>query len=118
MSRCKIELNRSGVRQLLRSEEMKSMLKAKADAAAKACGDGYEAGSYVMLTRAVARVSAATIEAKQDNLANNTFLKVLGVSAASEQSASAGRSGKKVQGYYRTTRSGKRIYVKSYQRRK
>lgn len=118
MAEYKFKLNRSGVRALLRSQEMKAMLKSKADAAAQACGDGYEAGSYVMPTRAVARVSAATIEAKQDNLANNTFLKVLGVSAASAQSTAADRNGKKVQGYYRTTRSGKRIYVKPYQRRK
>lgn len=77
MAKYKFELNRSGVRELLRSDEMKSMLKAKADAAAQSCGDGYESGSYVMSTRAVARVSAATIEAKQDNLKNNTILKAL-----------------------------------------
>ena len=77
MAKCKFELNHSGVRELLRSDEMKAMLKAKADAAAKACGDGYQSGSYVMPTRAVARVSAATIEAKRDNLKNNTIVKAL-----------------------------------------
>ena len=77
MAKYKFELNRSGVRALLRSDEMKSMLKAKADAAAQACGDGYEAGNYAMPTRAVARVSAVTAEAKQDNLKNNTILKAL-----------------------------------------
>lgn len=77
MAKYKFELNRSGVRELLRSDEMKTMLKARADAAAQACGDGYESGDYVMPTRAVARVSAATIEAKQDNLKNNTILKAL-----------------------------------------
>lgn len=77
MAKYKFELNRSGVRALLRSDEMKSMLKAKADAAAQACGDGYASGNYVMSTRAVARVSAVTAEAKQDNLKNNTILKAL-----------------------------------------
>lgn len=77
MAKYKFELNRSGVRELLRSDEMSSMLKAKADAAAQACGDGYASGSCVMPTRAVARVSAATIEAKRDNLKNNTILKAL-----------------------------------------
>lgn len=77
MAKYKFELNRSGVRALLRSDEMKTMLKAKADAAAKACGDGYEAGSYVMPTRAVARVSAVSVQAKQENLGNNTILKAL-----------------------------------------
>lgn len=77
MAKYKFELNRSGVRALLRSDEMKSMLKAKADAAAQACGEGYAASNYVMPTRAVARVSAVSIEAKQDNLKNNTILKAL-----------------------------------------
>ena len=77
MAKYKFGLNRSGVRALLRSDEMKTMLKAKADAAAKACGDGYEAGSYVMPTRAVARVSAVSVQAKQENLGNNTILKAL-----------------------------------------
>ena len=42
MAEYKFKLNRSGVRALLRSQEMKAMLKSKADAAAQACGDGYE----------------------------------------------------------------------------
>lgn len=77
MSRYKIELNQSGVRQLLRSDEMKAMLKAKADAAVKSCGDGYASGNYIMPTRAVARVSAVSIKTKLDNLKNNTILKAL-----------------------------------------
>ena len=77
MAKYKFKLDRSGVRALLRSDEMKAMLKEKADTAAKSCGDGYAAGSYVMATRAVARVSAVTVEAKQDNLKNNTILKAL-----------------------------------------
>lgn len=77
MAKYKFELNRSGVRQLLRSDEMKQMLKTKAETARQACGPGYKAGSYVLATRAVSRVSAATIEAKQDNLKNNTILKAL-----------------------------------------
>lgn len=77
MAKYKFELNRSGVRALLRSDEMKAVLKAKADAAAKVCGDGYESGSYVMPTRAVARVSAVSAEAKRKNLKNNTILKAL-----------------------------------------
>ena len=38
MSKYKFELNRSGVRALLRSDEVKAILKSKADAAAQACG--------------------------------------------------------------------------------
>lgn len=77
MAKYKFKLDKSGVRELLRSDEMKAMLKAKADATAKACGDGFESGSYVMPTRAVARVSAVTIEARQNDLKNNTILKAL-----------------------------------------
>lgn len=77
MAEYKFKLNRSGVRALLRSQEMKAMLKSKADAAAQACGDGYESGSYTMPTRAVARVSAVSVQAKQENLGNNTILKAL-----------------------------------------
>ena len=77
MTKYKFELNRSGVRALLRSDEMQAMLKSKADAAAHACGDGYASENYVMPTRAVARVSAVSLQAKQDNLKNNTILKAL-----------------------------------------
>ena len=72
MSKYKFELNRSGVRALLRSDEVKAILKSKADAAAQACGNG-----YLMQTRVVARVSAVSAKAKQDNLKNNTILKAL-----------------------------------------
>lgn len=77
MSNVKIELNREGIRALLRSEEMQAMLHKTAAEAAARCGDGYEAGSYVMPTRAVARVSAVSARAKRDNLQNNTILKAL-----------------------------------------
>lgn len=77
MAKYKFELNRSGVRTLLRSEEMKALLRSRADAAAQACGNGYEAGDYTMSTRAVARVSAVSVEARRDNLKNNTILKAL-----------------------------------------
>lgn len=70
-------LNRAGVRELLRSEEMQTMLRGKADAAVQACGDGYRAGSFVETTRAVARVSAVSARAKRENLKDNTILKAL-----------------------------------------
>lgn len=76
MSKTRIELNRAGVKALLRSDEMAALLRQKAAAAAR-CGDGYEAGSYLMPTRAVARVGAVTSEAKRDNLEHNTILKAL-----------------------------------------
>ena len=77
MSKYKFELNRSGVRALLRSDEVQAILKSKADAAAQACGNGHASGDYLMPTRVVARVSAVSAKAKQDNLKNNTILKAL-----------------------------------------
>lgn len=77
MAKYKFELNRSGVRALLRSDEMAALLKARAEAAASRCGEGYEAGDYLMSTRAVARVSAVSAKARRDNRKNNTILKAL-----------------------------------------
>lgn len=122
MSKVKIELNRAGVRALLRSDEMAALLRKKADAAAARCGDGYEAGSYLMPTRAVARVGAVSAAARQQNLENNTILRALGISASAiaqaAQSAASDRTGKVVAGYYRTTKDGRTIFVHAYQRRK
>ena len=77
MSKVQIQLNRQGVRSLLRSEEMRAVLKAKADDMAQACGDGYRSGLFFVPNRAVARVSAVSIKAKLDNLKNNTLLKAM-----------------------------------------
>lgn len=77
MGKLRVELNRAGVRALLRSEEMMAMLQKTANAAADRCGAGYETGSYRMPTRAVARVSAVTAAARRDNLKNNTIRKAL-----------------------------------------
>ena len=77
MSKVQIQLNRQGVRSLLRSKKMQAVLKAKADDMAQACGDGYRSGLFFVPNRAVARVSAVTMEARLDNLKNNTILKAL-----------------------------------------
>jgi len=42
MSKFKFVLNRAGVRQLMQSEEMQSILKDKADAALNSLGEGYK----------------------------------------------------------------------------
>ena len=55
MSKLRVELNRAGVRELMRSPEMRAIVE----------------------TRAVAMVFPATAEAEADNLKNNTLLKAL-----------------------------------------
>lgn len=73
MSKVRFELDRAGVRALMRSPEMQAVLKARADTVKDRCGDGYEA--YVATTRAVAVVETATPQAVDDNSAHNTLLK-------------------------------------------
>lgn len=75
MSKVRFELDRAGVRALMRSPEMQAVLKARADTVKDRCGDGYEA--YVAQTRAVAVVETATRQAVDDNSANNTLLKAV-----------------------------------------
>lgn len=82
MSKVRFELNRAGVRALMRSPEMQAVLKARADTVKGRCGDGYEA--YVAQTRAVAVVETATRQAVDDNLANNTLLKATSASHGKE----------------------------------
>ena len=75
MSKVKIDLNRAGVRALLRSPEMQAVLRDRADTVKDRCGDGYE--SYVAPTRAVAVVETVSQKAYDDNSANNTLLKAV-----------------------------------------
>lgn len=76
MSKIKFELNRDGVRALMQSSEAQALMLEKAEQIRDRCPDiGYEADVKVGKTRAVAMVKAATFEAKQDNLENNTLLK-------------------------------------------
>ena len=77
MSKFKFELNRSGVRALMQSAEMQSILKDKANNALNSLGQGYKADSYVGKTRANAMVYADTYQAKRDNLKNNSILKAV-----------------------------------------
>lgn len=106
MSKVEIELNREGVRQLMRSPEMQVILKAQAEAIKDKCGEGYE--TYTAPTRAVAIVGTATEAAINDNSDNNTILKAVGAS----------RNGAVVHEHYRHLKDGRVIKVKSYQRKK
>lgn len=77
MSKFKFVLNRAGVRQLMQSKEMQSILKDKADAALNSLGEGYKSDTYVGKNRANAMVYADTYQAKRDNLKNNSILKAV-----------------------------------------
>ncbi len=77
MSNFKFELNRAGVRELLKSEEMKSICEEHARAVQSKCGTGYEVTTYTGKSRANASVHAETFEAKRENSKNNTLLKAV-----------------------------------------
>lgn len=78
MSKVKFELNRKGVRELLRSSEMLGVCKQYADAARGRAGEGYEVSTYIGKNRVNASVYADTYDARKDNSEHNTLLKSLG----------------------------------------
>lgn len=77
MAKMKFKLNSDGVRELLKSQEMQSVLIEKATGIKNRCGEGYTQDVYVGKNRANAMVKAETYQAKRDNLTNNTILKAV-----------------------------------------
>lgn len=77
MSKFKFVLNRAGVRALMQSTEMQSILKDKANNALNSLGEGYKSDIHVGKNRANAMVYADTYQAKRDNLKNNSILKAV-----------------------------------------
>lgn len=78
MDKVKIELNSSGIRQLLKSEEVGQMLKQQAEQVRARCGSGYSTDLYQASSRVIAGVFAETAEAAKQNSRENTLLKALG----------------------------------------
>jgi len=77
MSKVEFKLNKSGVRALMKSEEMQAILKDIADNALNSLGEGYKSDARVGKNRANAMVYASTYQAKKDNLENNSILKAV-----------------------------------------
>lgn len=77
MSKLKFKLNRQGVRELMQSGPMQTVLNEKADRVRKNCGEGFEQDSMVGKNRANAMVYARTRQAKARNNRENTLLKAL-----------------------------------------
>lgn len=78
MADVKVVLNGAGVRELLKCAEIEATCREVAQDVASRAGSGYEVDTYVGKTRVNAMVSAATREARKDNLENNTLLRALG----------------------------------------
>lgn len=77
MAKVKFVLNRSGVRDLLRSKEMMDICKEYADKAQQSLGDGYEVTTHTGANRVNAMVAAESYAAKRENLKENTILKAV-----------------------------------------
>lgn len=71
----KVELNREGVAELLRSSEV---LECLMEHAAARCPEGCALSEYVGARRANVRITTATEEAYRDHLENNTLEKAIG----------------------------------------
>lgn len=71
----RIELNRDGVKSLLKSKEMMNICKNEALKIKNKCGEGYGYDTYVGNNRVNASVYTASIDAMKDNSNNNTLLK-------------------------------------------
>lgn len=77
MSDFVFKLNRAGVRELLKSQEMQGVLKEHATTIKNRAGDGYEQDIHVGKNRANAMVKAETFKARKDNSKDNTLLKAV-----------------------------------------
>lgn len=77
MSKAKFELNRAGVRELLKSSEMLQICEGYAKKAQSQLGDGYSVSTYNGKNRVNASVSAQSYAARKENSENNTILKAV-----------------------------------------
>lgn len=77
MAKVRFELNREGVRDLLRSKEMMNVCQEYANNALGKLGDGYEVTTHTGSNRVNAEVAAVTYAAKKENLSDNTIIKAV-----------------------------------------
>lgn len=77
MANVKIELNREGVRELLRSSEMMAVCEEQANKACAKLGNGYKVTTKTGKTRVNASIAAESYKARKENAENNTILKAL-----------------------------------------
>lgn len=77
MAKVRFELNREGVRDLLRSKEMMDVCQEYANNALGKLGDGYEVTTHTGTNRVNAQVAAVTYAAKKENLSDNTIIKAV-----------------------------------------
>lgn len=77
MSSVKIVLDRAGVRELLKSEEIMSVCIEQGQNMLERLGPGYEKDSFVGKNRVNVEVRTSDITGIMDNLQNNSLLKAI-----------------------------------------
>lgn len=77
MANMKFELNREGVRDLLRSKEMMDICQEYANNALSKLGDGYEVTTHTGQNRVNAQVEAVSYSAKKETLRDNSIIKAV-----------------------------------------
>lgn len=78
MGNTKIVLNRSGVRELLKSDGIMAACQEAAEGVIRRAGPGYQTNTYTGANRVNVSIYAEDPAVVQDNLDNNTLLKALG----------------------------------------
>jgi len=73
----KFKLNRKGVSELMKSDEMKAILDDLGIAKARQAGQGYDSEVHDFKKRAVAHIFPTDYESAKDNYDNNTLVKVV-----------------------------------------
>lgn len=77
MSKVRVKIDKAGVGELLRSEEVVAMLRGVAESRAAKLPAGYGVNVYIGRNRANAEIRAETNEAWRDNVENNTLVRVI-----------------------------------------
>lgn len=77
MNKVRIKLKKRGVKAMLKSDAMMGVCQSYANEIRHRCGAGYGTNKHVGKDRVNVSVYAATREAMQDNLENNTLQKMM-----------------------------------------
>ena len=75
----KFELNKAGVRDLMKSAEMKELMLGMASRIRNNAGEGYEVAKHSYPERNGVSIYPATIHAYHSNMKHNTLLKAAGL---------------------------------------
>lgn len=78
MSKVKVVLNKQGVRELLKSQEMMNACSTIAEKAYSRLGDGYSMKKHVGVNRVNVSIGTSSAKAVKENYENNTIIKALG----------------------------------------